>query len=129
MKKLINKLDYLITPILIYLSIQGSQGAKNLLTAWTVFGFFMAIFVSLVIGILVLVSSGAKKQDAKTQEILEKFFIQTRKAKAMRWTDWLVVIYLAIFAWQGWWVLFAIDSVGYVILKFTALFIPDKKEV
>ncbi len=121
------KLTYLITPTLIYFSIQGNQGASNLLVAWSTFGFVMIVLLSLVMGLLVLAGNSAvKRQDEKTQEIVEKFYESLRKAKTMRWFDWLAVVYLIIYCYLGWWVVFVVNMMSFVIFKIVALFIPDK---
>lgn len=123
-------LIYLISPTLIYFSIQGSQGAKNLLTAWTIFGFVMCVFVSFIIGVLFLAEKGLKKQastDEKLKGNLDKFYESLRGANKMKFTTWLSLGYLAVFAYFGWWVLFAIDALGLAIFKFSACFLPDEE--
>lgn len=123
------KLTYLITPTLIYFSIQGSDGAKNLLLAYQIVGLLVALLV-LVGGLICLACNlGLSKSElSKFSKEIEDFYDGLRKLKKkMRWIDYLCLIYLAIFAFFGWWMIFTLEIIQMIIIKGVANFVPEKE--
>lgn len=106
----------LVSPFLIYFAYNGSNGAGNLLTAWTLFGFLYAIFASLIyfLFFLSILSSPpkdekAKKLQAKVKEDVAKF----KKITIFNGIDFSCFFFCV---WVGWW--------GIAAMQFFVIIIP-----
>lgn len=124
------KLLYLITPTLIYFSLIGNVGAKNVLTAWYAFGLGVSVLVAglaFLLGVInVLMPEETNKPDS--EEKTKDFYDQLRKLKKMRVIDWVGLVYAVVFAYMGWWLIFSLDALGTVLLKLTACMIADEEK-
>jgi hypothetical protein len=105
----------LVSPFLIYFAYNGSNGAGNLLTAWTLFGFLCAIFASLLYFLFYLSSLSAPTEDEKAKELQRK--VKEGAAKFKKITIFTAIDFCCFlfFIWAGWW--------GLAIMQFFEIFI------
>lgn len=106
----------LVSPVLIFLAYNGSNGAGNLLTAWTLFGFLYAIFASLIYFLFYLGILSSPPKDEKAKKLQAKLKEDAAKFKKITIFNGIDFSCFFFCVWVGWW--------GIAAMQFFVIIIP-----
>lgn len=107
-----------ISPVLAYFSFFGSQGASNLLIAWTAFGLILSFVLALFTAIVFLgLAVSTDEIKLKNQKKIDDFYESLVKLKKFSFHNIMDIGCFVFYVWAGWWGLAIMEAIPFSIVK------------